>query len=85
VLRFRRALAESSAYANAHRTAMFPVIAKYSGVDTATLAAMPDVPLAQPDQLQGPLIQPLIDIAVKYKAIPQGFSAKDLLDPALPS
>jgi NitT/TauT family transport system substrate-binding protein len=83
--RFRRALAESSAYANAHRSAMIPVISKYSGVDAATLAAMPDVPLAQPDQLQAPLIQPLIDIAVKYKAIPQGFSARELIDPALSS
>ncbi len=81
--RFRRALAESATYANAHRSAMIPVISKYSGVDPATLAAMPDVPLAQPNQLQAPLIQPLIDVAVKYKSIPQGFSAKELLDPSI--
>lgn len=83
--RYRRALAESVTYVNAHHSAMIPVIAKYSGVDPATLATMQDVPLAQPDQLQLSLIQPMIDIAVKYKSIPQGFSAKDLLDPSLSS
>jgi hypothetical protein len=27
------------------------------------------------------MIQPLIDAAVKYKAIPAGFPAKDMIDP----
>jgi hypothetical protein len=62
---------------------MVPIIAKYSGADEATVASMPQVPLAQPRQLGSPLIQPLIDIALKYKKIDHGFAAKELVDPAV--
>lgn len=78
--RFRRALSESVAYVNAHRAAIISVMAKYLGVDEATIAATPPIPLAQPRQLDVALIQPLIDIAVKYKAIDRGFGAKELID-----
>jgi NitT/TauT family transport system substrate-binding protein len=81
--RFRRALSESVAFVNAHRPAVLPVMSKYTGVDEATLAAMSPIPLAPPDQLDSSLIQPLIDIAVKYKAIDHGFAAKEMIDPAL--
>ena len=81
--RFRRALAESVTYTNAHRAQMIPVIAKYSGADEASIAAMPPLTLAPPRQLDVALIQPLIDVAVKYKRIDHGFPAKELIDPAV--
>ena len=81
--RYRRALAESVTYVNTHRAAVLPVMAKYTGVDEATLAAIPPIALAAPSQLDGALIQPLIDIAVKYKVIDHGFPAKDMIDPTL--
>jgi NitT/TauT family transport system substrate-binding protein len=83
VARFRTALGESATYVNAHRPQMFPIIAKYSGADEATVASMPQVPLAQPRQLGAPLIQPLIDVALKYKKIDHWFAAKELVDPAV--
>jgi len=81
--RFRRALTESVAFVNAHRPAVLPVMSKYTGVDEATLAAMAPIPLPPPAQLNSALIQPLIDVAVKYKVIDHGFAAKDMIDPAL--
>jgi hypothetical protein len=33
--------------------------------------------------LQVSMIQPIIDAAVKYKAIPAAFSARDMIDPAI--
>jgi len=79
VARFRQGLGESVAYVNAHRAQMVPIIAKYSNTDEATVAALPPVPLAQPSQLGPPLIQPLIDIAVRYKQIDRGFPSKELV------
>jgi NitT/TauT family transport system substrate-binding protein len=81
--RFRRALTESVAFVNAHRPAVLPVMSKYTGVDEATLAAMSPIPLAPPGQLDSALIQPLIDVAVKYKVIDHGFAAKEMIDPGL--
>jgi NitT/TauT family transport system substrate-binding protein len=79
--RFRRGIVESTAYANAHWTEMLPLISKYTGLDPSVLAT------AKRDLLQtaldGALIQPLIDAAVKYKVIPARFLARDLNDPAL--
>jgi NitT/TauT family transport system substrate-binding protein len=81
VARFRRALAESVTYVDAHRAEMLPVIAKFSGTDEATIAAMPPLTLPPP-RLNVALVQPLIDVAVKYKRIDTGFAAKDMIDPA---
>lgn len=83
LVRFRRALAESVTFVNAHRPAVLPLMSKYTGVDESVLAAMSPGPLPLPDQLVTPMIQPLIDVAVKYKVIDHGFPAKDMIDPAL--
>ena len=78
--RFRKAIAESTAYVNGHWTEMFPLLSKYTGVEASVLAT------TQPDalgtSLDGPLIQPLIDAAVKYNVIPKRFLARELVDPA---
>jgi NitT/TauT family transport system substrate-binding protein len=80
--RFRRALYEADAYANANRGEMYSIIAKYSGVDREVLASMtPQVAATSPRQLNPRVVQPLIDAAAKYKAIPFQFSAKDIIDP----
>jgi ABC-type nitrate/sulfonate/bicarbonate transport system substrate-binding protein len=78
--RFRRVIADSSAYANDHHEQMSEVVAKFTGVDAKVIAA-------QPKQLVGTvidlkLIQPLVDVAVKYKAVPAGFEARAMIDPA---
>lgn len=77
--RFRRGIAQSTAYANAHWAEMLPLIAKYTGSDMKVLQATPRDQLTT--SLAGPLIQPLIDAAAKYKAIGAAFAARDLIDP----
>lgn len=79
--RFRRAVNEAVLYANAHRSEMIPVIANYSKVDEATVAALTPALLAAPGALDPRLIQPWIDTAVRYHVIPKPFSAKEMIDP----
>jgi NitT/TauT family transport system substrate-binding protein len=79
--RFRKGLAEATAYAEAHRAEMIPLISKYSGVDPKVIATMPQAPLGT--VLDPRLIQPMIDAAVKYKAIAAPFPVRDLFDPAI--
>lgn len=82
VARFRKALNEAVTYANAHRTEMIPVIARYSKVDEKTVAAMSPAPLAAANTIDPRLLQPMIDAALKYKAIPKPFPAKEIVDPS---
>lgn len=82
VARFRRALYEAAAYANAHHSEMWPVIAGFTGLDVKTVATMPWETLPTSVRALSPaMIQPLIDAAVKYKAIAAEFPAKDMIDP----
>jgi len=80
--RFRKSMYESGAYANAHQSEIVPVIAKFTGVDAKTIAPMDieTLPTSSKD-LNPRMLQPLIDAAMKYKAIPAGFPAKDMIDP----
>jgi len=80
--RFRKSMYESGAYANAHQPEIVPVIAKFTGVDAKTIAPIDieALPTSSKD-LNPRMLQPLIDAALKYKAIPAGFPAKDMIDP----
>jgi NitT/TauT family transport system substrate-binding protein len=81
--RFRKALDEASAYANAHGSEMIPVVAKYTGVDPKIVATMNQNTLgAAADLLDPRLIQPTIDFAQRYKSIGKTFPAKELIDPS---
>ena len=80
VAAFRRVVNEAGAYANDHHEQMIPVLSKFTGIEAKVIAA-------QPQQLVGTsldvkLIQPLIDTAATYKAIPSGFDARAMIDPA---
>jgi len=79
LVRFRKGIAQATAYASAHWTEMLPAIAKYTGSTMQVLQATPRDQLTT--SLAGPLIQPLIDAAAKYKAIGIAFPARDLIDP----
>jgi NitT/TauT family transport system substrate-binding protein len=78
--RFRKALAESVAYVIGHQAESAPLVAKFTGGDVKTAATM-RVVLAT--SLQPALLQPVIEAAVKYKAIPKSFPAKEMFDPAI--
>ncbi len=77
VARFAKVMAQASAYANTHIPETLPLMVSFSGMDAADAAKMHKTFTAltfNPDE-----IQPVIDAAAKYKIIPKGFSAKDML------
>lgn len=83
IARFRRGLYEAAAYANANPAEMVPLLVKYTGIDAKTIAAMVITPQAtSPKQFDPRMIQPIIDAAVKYKALAATFPAKDVVDPS---
>lgn len=79
--RWRTALGEAIAYVNTHPAEMVPLIARFTGMDPKVVAGIQQVPLSvviDPRQ-----VQPLIDVAARYKTIPKGFDARDIVDPAI--
>lgn len=80
--RFRKAMDESVAYVNSHHAQMIPLIAKFTGLQPENVVLQSD--LGSSATLRDTrLIQPTIDLAAKYKAIPKGFAARDVIDPTL--
>jgi NitT/TauT family transport system substrate-binding protein len=80
--RFARVMLEANAYVAAHETEMAPLIASYVGIDPAVLAKMKNPERGGP--YDPALIQPLIDQAARYKAIPKSFPAAELISDVAP-
>ena len=74
---FAGVLAKAAAYSNTHQPQTAPILAKYSGIELATVTHMARAQF-QP-ALDPRDIQPVIDAAAKYKAIPKGFEARDII------
>lgn len=75
--RFAKVMAQASAYANSHIPETLPLMVSFSGMDAHAAEIMhktSTAPNFDPSQ-----IQPVIDVAAKYKIIPKGFSARDML------
>jgi NitT/TauT family transport system substrate-binding protein len=75
--RFAKVMAQASAYANTHIPETLPLMISFSGMDAHAAAIMHKTSTAlsfDPSQ-----IQPVIDVAAKYKIIPKTFSARDML------
>lgn len=77
VERFLQASEEASRYVGEHESETVPLIATFAGIDLKTAANIHHegrgIVLAPED------IQPLIDAAVRYKFIPTGFRAQELI------
>jgi NitT/TauT family transport system substrate-binding protein len=76
--RFRRGLAEGVAYVTAHRAQALPAYAQFSGIDLSVLQAA--IQNHMGTTLDPRMVQPVIDVAVKYGVLAKPFSAKDLFD-----
>lgn len=76
--RWRRGLAQSAAYAQAHKAEIYQFAAKLSGTSLATVQHTPFDAAAG---ISVPTVQAVIDYAAKYKFIKQGFPAADIIDP----
>ncbi|HEY4139041.1 MAG TPA: ABC transporter substrate-binding protein [Casimicrobiaceae bacterium] len=76
---FVRVMAESTAYTNAHKAETAALLASFTGQDLAV------VQKSNRDDsgtvLRLSQIQPLIDLAAKYKFIARTFPAQDIVDP----
>lgn len=80
--RFRRALSDGSAYADAHQEQVLPLLATFTGIDQRQLSAMTRIVVGTQARLRDPsMFQPMIDAALKYKTIPAGFRYTEMIDP----
>ncbi len=74
---FTAVLAKAAAYANTHQSQTAPILAKYSGIELATITHMTRARFET--ALDPRDIQPVIDAAARYKVIPKGFDARDII------
>lgn len=76
VREFASVLQTSSAFCNAHPAQTVNVLAAFTKLEPATIAAMPRTQFAT--ALDPALIQPMIDVAAKYHVIDRAYDARDL-------
>ena len=82
VRRFAAVVRQAATYANAHRTDTAPLLSEWTGVEVATILKSGRSFFY--DGTSAPqLIQPVIDVAAKYKAIDKQFDAKELFSAAV--
>ena len=74
---FTAVLAKAAAYANTHQPQTAPVLAKYSGIELATVTHMTRARFET--ALDPRDIQPVIDAAARYRVIPKGFDAHEII------
>lgn len=74
---FAGVLAKAAAYANTHQPQTAPILAKYSGIELSTVAHMTRARFET--ALDPRDIQPVIDAAARYRVIPKGFDARDII------
>lgn len=77
VTRFARVMADSALYLNAHYDEARTAIAEFTGLDRAIIDRMKKV--TRTGTIDVAHIQPMIDLAVKYRLLEHGFSANELL------
>jgi NitT/TauT family transport system substrate-binding protein len=75
--RFDDAFAEAAAYVNAHHAETVAMLAAYAHLDPAVIAGMTRTTSAL--RLDPRDLQPLIDVAAKYKLIPKPFAAGEMI------
>jgi len=77
--RFARVMHDAAVYCNAHQTETADMMADLAKQDPALVRRMKRVLFAE--YLTAPMIQPLIDVAAKYKVIDAPFNAQELISP----
>jgi ABC-type nitrate/sulfonate/bicarbonate transport system substrate-binding protein len=77
ILRFRRAIETATVYTNAHHAETIDLLAQFTGMDPVAIGQIRRA--SSGTSLDARLIQPMIDVAAKFKIIPQSFSATELL------
>jgi NitT/TauT family transport system substrate-binding protein len=75
--RFTAAIYQTARWANAHHDESLPILVKYLKVDPARMAGVKRAAFST--ELVPSLVQPVIDVAVKYKLIPKPLDAATLI------
>lgn len=81
VEKFATAVFEAASYVDSHPAQTLPALTQFTKVPASVLAQMPRTRLAT--KLDQRTIQPVIDVAYKYKAIATAFDAKEMIPPYL--
>lgn len=77
--RFAHVMHDAAVYCNAHQAETAPLIIEFGKVDPKLAPRLARVTFAE--YLTAPMIQPLVDVAAKYKVIDKTFDAQDLISP----
>jgi NitT/TauT family transport system substrate-binding protein len=77
--RFATAMRTATLYANTHHAETAPLLAAFTGIDTAQVLAMKRDTCGE--YLDPRDIQPAIDAAAKYKIIDKSFPAQEMISP----
>jgi NitT/TauT family transport system substrate-binding protein len=81
-MRLAQVMFQAQAYTNAHYEELIPLIADFSKLSPETLRKTPVVKVFP--TLQPPMLQPLLDTAVKYKELSRPVRAQELFFPGVP-
>jgi NitT/TauT family transport system substrate-binding protein len=79
VIRFEHVLQGATIYANAHQSEMTPYMAMFSKLDPAMITRT--TRFLHPTVLEPKLMQPMIDVSVRYHVIEKSFDARELISP----
>jgi NitT/TauT family transport system substrate-binding protein len=80
VNRFARVIRAANVYVDAHESETIPLVAAATGIDAAILGHMVRPP--RPAYADPADLQPIIDIAARYKLIAAPFPAQEILGPS---
>jgi NitT/TauT family transport system substrate-binding protein len=82
VARFARVMRDAAIYCNTHPTDTVDMIAEFGKLDPNVVRHMSRARFAP--YLSAAMIQPLVDVAAKYKVIDATFNAQELISPSAP-
>lgn len=80
ITNFGRALRDASRYTNAHHAETLPIYAAFAKIDPAEIGNAARAVSAP--YIDGKDLQPMIDMAVRYKILEKTVDARSLIDPA---
>ena len=75
--RFMTVMYDTARWANAHHAESAPILSKYSKLDVERIEAMTRIGYAT--SFQAALVQPVLDIAYRYKQLAQPVNARDIM------
>jgi NitT/TauT family transport system substrate-binding protein len=77
--KFERVMRDATTYTNAHHAEIVPLLASFTKLDPDLIART--IKGGEGEYLDPKLVQPMIDVTVKYQIIDKPFSAADLISP----